>query len=77
MVVNNAFYDGGNNGGPEKTRAMEEIKVESRKNGWPIYAHEIHHSRGFPKIMRGDYSYSGNADYFFTFADEFFRSIGL
>jgi chromosome partitioning protein len=77
VVVNNAFYDGGNNGGPEKERAMKEIKAESKKNGWPIYENEIYHSRGFPKIMRGDYSYSGNAQYFFTFADEFFRSIGL
>lgn len=77
VVVNNAFYDGGNNGGPEKERAMKEIKVESKKNGWPIYEHEIYHSRGFPKIMRGDYNYPGNAQYVFTFADEFFRSIGL
>ena len=64
VVVNNAFYDGGNNGGPEKERAMKEIKVESKKNGWTIYEHEIPHSRGFPKIMRGDYNYSGNAQYF-------------
>jgi chromosome partitioning protein len=77
VVVNNAFYDGGNNGGPEKIRAMKEIKTESKKNGWPVYSNEIFHSRGFPKIMRGDYSYPGNAQYFFTFADEFFRSINL
>jgi chromosome partitioning protein len=77
VVVNNAFYDGGNNGGPEKERAMREIKAESKKNGWPIYSHEIYHSRGFPKIMRGDYSYSGNAQYFVIFANEFFRSIGI
>jgi chromosome partitioning protein len=77
VVVNNAFYDGGNNGGPEKERAMKEIKAELKKNGWPIYGNEIPHSRGFPKIMRGDHNYSGNAQYFVTFADEFFRSIGL
>lgn len=77
VVVNNAFYDGGNNGGPEKERAMREIKAESKKNGWPIYTHEIYHSRGFPKIMRGDNSYPGNAQYFFTFANEFFQSIGI
>lgn len=77
VVVNNAFYDGGNNGGPEKTRAMREIRAESNRNGWPIYANELPHSRGFPKIMRGDYGYSGNAQYFYAFADEFFRSIGL
>jgi chromosome partitioning protein len=77
VVVNNAFYDGGNNGGPEKERAMKEIKAESKKNGWPIYKNELYHSRGFPKLMRGDNSYSGNAQYFFTFADEFFGSISV
>ncbi len=77
VVVNNAFYDGGNNGGPEKAKAMSDIRAESRKNGWPMYQNEILHSRGFPKLMRGDYSYPGNSAYFFRFADEFFRSIGL
>jgi chromosome partitioning protein len=77
VVVNNAFYDGGNNGGPEKARALAEIRTEASKNGWPIYDTEILHSRGFPKIMRGDNSYPGNAQYFPTFADEFFKSVGL
>jgi len=77
VVINNAFYDGGNNGGPEKERALREIRTESKKNGWQIYENEIPHSRGFPKMMRGDNSYRGNAQYFPTFADEFFRSVGL
>jgi chromosome partitioning protein len=77
VVVNNAFYDGGNNGGPEKVRALREIKSEANKNQWPVYKTEIPHSRGFPKIMRGDYSYSGNAGYFYQFATEFFQSVGL
>lgn len=77
VVINNAFYDGGNNGGPEKERAMIEIRKEASKNHWPIYKHEMYHSRGYPKIMRGDNSYSGNAQYFPLFADEFFRSVGL
>jgi chromosome partitioning protein len=77
VVLNNAFYDGGNNGGPEKKRALVEIRVEARKNSWPIYKHEIPHSRGFPKIMRGDYSYPGNAPLFAYFADEFFGSLAL
>jgi chromosome partitioning protein len=77
VVINNAFYDGGNNGGPEKTRALAEIQTEALKNTWPIYKNEILHSRGFPKIMRGDNSYPGNARYFSTFADEFFDSMGL
>jgi len=77
VVINNAFYDGGNNGGPEKEKAMAEIRTESAKNGWRIYTHEIPHSRGFPKMMRGDNSYRGNAQFFSNFADEFFRSINL
>ncbi len=73
IVVNNATYDGGNQGGPEKLRAMEEIEREARNNGWRIFENEIGYSRGFPKIMRGDYSYSGNAlPEFFRFATEFF-----
>ncbi len=77
VVINNAFYDGGNNGGPEKARAMAEISQEAKKNSWPIYKKELYHSRGFPKMMRGDNSYSGNAQYFFMFANEFFGSVGL
>lgn len=77
VVVNNAFYDGGNDGGPEKARAIRDIRAEAKKNGWPIYANQIPHSRGFPKMMRGDNSYSGNAYYFYNFANEFFESIGL
>ena len=77
VVLNNAFYDGGNDGGPEKVRALKEIRDESRKNGWPIYKNQIPHSRGFPKLMRGDYSYQGNATKFQRFAAEFFASVGL
>lgn len=77
VVINNAFYDGGNNGGPEKARAMRSIKEEAAKNSWNLYANEIEHSRGFPKLMRGDRSYQGNAQYFSVFANEFFRSVGL
>jgi chromosome partitioning protein len=77
VVVNNAFYDGGNDGGPEKSRAIRDIRKEATKNGWTIYSSEILHSRGFPKLMRGDYNYPGNAQYFYTFANEFFASVGL
>lgn len=77
VVINNAFYDGGNNGGPEKERAIKEIRKECGKNGWPVFRNELPHSRGFPKMMRGDYSYPGNAEYFFKFADEFFTTINL
>lgn len=77
VVINNGFYDGGNNGGPEKERALQEIQAETARNGWHIFKNEIPFSRGFPKIMRGDFNYSGNADEFYRFADEFFNRIGL
>jgi chromosome partitioning protein len=77
VVINNAFYDGGNDGGPEKAEALAEIAAEAAKHNWPIYSHEIPHSRGFPKLMRGNRTYLGNADQFTYFANEFFQSIGL
>lgn len=74
IVINNSFYDGGNSGGPEKTRAMREIFSEAQKNGWHIFRKQLPHSRGFPKIMRGDYNWPGNAIYDFKeFAREFFH----
>ena len=77
VVINNAFYDGGNDGGPEKQQALREIKVEARENGWKLFSEEIPHSRGFPKIMRGDYRYSGNAKLFRHFAEEFFQQLHI
>lgn len=77
VVINNAFYDGGNDGGPEKQRAMDEIRQECEKNGWHIFSREMYHSRGYPKLMRGDYRHSGDAGYFWTFAEEFFDHLGI
>ncbi|HEV2097906.1 MAG TPA: ParA family protein [Stellaceae bacterium] len=77
VVINNGHYDGGNNGGPEKRRAMNEIRTEANNNGWLIFEHEIPFSRGFPKLMRGDYSYQGNAWQFEYFAKEFLDTLGL
>lgn len=61
VVINNSTYDGGNDGGPEKTRAMQEINEETEANGWHVFRNQLGHSRGFPKMMRGDYSYPGKA----------------
>ena len=77
VVINNAFYDGGNDGGPEKQQALKEIKGEAQENGWKLFSNEIPHSRGFPKRMRGDYRHSGNAVDFRHFAREFFQRMGL
>lgn len=77
VVINNGFYDGGNDGGPEKAKAIFQIREDAEKNKWRIFENEIPFSRGFPKMMRGDYSYQGNAAQFDNFANEFFGSIGL
>lgn len=77
VVINNGFYDGGNDGGPEKRRAMPEIHAEANTNGWHIFENQIPHSRGFPKLMRGDRSHGGNSRRFDLFAKEFFNHLGL
>ena len=75
VVINNAFYDGGNKGGPERTRAMADIEGEAAEHDWRIFEWDIPFSRGFPKMMRGDYSYPGNAVEFDLFAEEFRESL--
>ena len=77
IVINNGFYHGGNDGGPEKRRAMPEILQEAEKNDWHVFGHQIPHSRGFPKLMRGDRSYLGNARQFQRFAQEFLERLGI
>jgi len=77
VAINNAFYDGGNRGGPEKQKAMFEIRDEAQANGWRIFDHEVEHSRGYPKLMRGEYRWSGNAAYFSHFANEFLEQLGM
>lgn len=77
VVINNGFYHGGNDGGPEKYRAMREIRTECQKNGWHIFSKQMYHSRGYPKLMRGDYSHSGDASLFWVVASEVFQHIGL
>lgn len=75
IVVNNAFYHGGNDGGPEKASAMTDIRREAREQSWHIFANEIPHSRGFPKLMRGDRKWLGNASLFPDFAEEFLTTL--
>lgn len=77
VVINNAFYDGGNDGGPEKRQSMREIRKEAAANGWKLFQKQLPHSRGFPKRMRGDYRQPGNAVEFSVFAREFFRRLGI
>ena len=77
VVINNPFYDGGNDGGPEKRQALVEIKAEAEKNRWALFRNEIPHSRGFPKRMRGESRHPGNSVLFHRFASEFFQWLGL
>lgn len=61
IVINNATYDGGNFGGPEKAQAMTDIRDEAAQHSWRIFDNQIGFSRGFPKMMRGDHRWLGNA----------------
>ena len=67
VVINDACYDGGNQGGPERKRAMAEIQSEAAKHDWRIFKS--------PKMMRGDYNYIGNARMFYDFEQELRRSL--
>lgn len=78
VVINNwTYHYSGNRGGPERWRSIKEIQQESKKNGWHVFKTQIPHSRGFPKIMRGDFNYLGDAPRFYDFAKEFFDYLGL
>lgn len=73
VVINNSSYHlSGNRGGPEAQRSKKEIREEAAKNGWHVFEREIPLSRGFPKMMRGDFTHLGNAYKFRSFAREFF-----
>ena len=75
MDTPDSTYDGGNNGGPEKLESMKEIQRVAKKNSWHIFDTDIPFSRGFPKMMRGDFSYLGNAYEFDYFAREFYERL--
>ena len=73
VVVNDATYRGNNDGGPERRRAMAEIRREAAENDWRIFDNQITYSRGFPKLMRGDTNHPGDSQAVMDrFADEFF-----
>ena len=79
VVINNSSYHlSGNRGGPERLRSIAQIKSEAKTNDWHVFESQMPLSRGFPKLMRGDFSHLGNAVHYFNrFADEFFSHIGL
>ena len=78
VVINNSSYHySGNRGGPERHRSVAQIRSAAKTNDWHVFEHQIPFSRGFPKMMRGDFSHPGDAPIFRHFADEFFNHIGL
>ena len=78
VVINNSSYHySGNRGGPERDRALYEIRDEAEKSRWHIFESQMPLSRGFPKMMRGDFTHRGDADLFNNFASEFFKELGL
>ena len=79
VVINNwTYHESGNRGGPETWRSIKEIQEETTKNGWYRFYNQLDYSRGYPKMMRGDRSYHGNArKNFRLFASEFFKRLGL
>ena len=78
IVINNSTYHySGNRGGPERARAISELKAEAKRSGWRVFKNQIPLSRGFPKMMRGDFSQLGDAPLYRNFAEEFFDTIGV
>ncbi len=76
IVINNSTYHySGNRGGPERRRSLRELKYEAKQNKWHVFETQIPYSRGFPKMMRGDFNHIGDADQFEYFAEEFFEKI--
>ncbi len=73
VVINDmSDYGASLYGAPERERALTEIFEEADKNDWHAFESILYYSRGFPKIMRGDYDYPGDAPRLFrNFATEF------
>ena len=78
VVINNsAYHYSGNSGGPERERSLREIRDAARTNGWHIFERQLPLSRGFPKMMRGDFNHLGDAPLYRRFAEEFFQRLGF
>lgn len=79
VVINDSSeYQSQSTEAPEKRTARAEIIEESTKNDWYMFKDELRYSRGFPKIMRNDFSDSGDAPYIFrSFAQELFDRLGF
>ena len=73
IIINDTFDYQADEWTPEQRTARSEIRQEAENNNWYIFRNGLKYSRGFPKMMRGDYNYLGDApDIFRRFANEFF-----
>ncbi len=78
VIINNSSYHySGNSGGPERKRSLKEINDAANKNGWHVFKNQLPLSRGFPKMMRGDFNHLGDAYLYHDFAKEFFERLGF
>lgn len=75
IVINNSTYHYAGQGGPERDRSIKELKSEAEQNNWFVFECQIPLSRGFPKMMRGDFNHLGDANQFNYFAKEFYSKI--
>ena len=75
IVINNSTYHYSGNAGPERDRSIEELTAEATRNNWFVFENQIPLSRGFPKMMRGDFNHLGDAMQYIHFAEEFFKKI--
>ena len=77
VVINDTFDYQADDRTPEKDMALEEIYEVANTNGWDIFDNRLEYSRGFPKIMRGEFRWSGDAPLLTAnFAEEFFQRLG-
>ena len=78
IVINNsAYHYSGNRGGPERETSISQIYREADNNDWYVFKNQIPLSRGFPKMMRGNFTHLGDAPLYRHFAREFFERLGL
>ncbi len=72
VVINDTFDYQADDRTPERDRALKEIYEAANNNGWDVFENRLEYSRGFPKIMRGDFSWPGDAPQMASdFAEEF------
>ena len=61
VVINDMFDYQAHDETPERKTSISEIHAEAAKNGWYVFRSGLQYSRGFPKMMRGDWSRPGKA----------------